>query len=106
MFRKNRVLSGLKTSAFVSLFAITMIAVFSSSPAALAVQLGPSITGQPTSQTVPVGSTATFSVAANGVGTLTYAWQYLSVGGSTWKPFAAGTGTTTATVTTFATTTA
>jgi hypothetical protein len=66
--------------------------------------VAPAISAQPTNQTVAAGSTATFSVTASGVGTLTYAWQYLSVGGSTWKPFAAGTGLTTATMTTFATT--
>jgi len=104
MFRKSCVLYGLKTSAFVSLFAITMIAVFSLSPAAFAIEAGPMITSQPVSQTVPVGSTATFSVTASGTGTLTYVWQYLA--GSTWKPFGAGTGYNTPTLTTFATTTA
>jgi hypothetical protein len=64
--------------------------------------VGPAITTQPTSQTVTDGSTATFSVAAAGVATLTYQWQYLS--GTTWKAFAAGTGYSTATLTTFATT--
>jgi hypothetical protein len=53
---------------------------------------------------VTTGSTATFSVVAAGVPTLTYQWQYLS--GSTWKPFGAGTGYNTATLTTFATTAA
>ena len=67
---------------------------------------GPSITSQPTNLTLSAGSTATFSVTASGVAPLTYVWQYLSVGGSTWKPFAAGTGLTTAAMTTFATTTA
>lgn len=64
----------------------------------------PSITTQPTNQTVPIGSTATFSVTATGTPTLTYAWQYLS--GGTWKTFGAGTGYSTATLTTFATTAA
>ena len=35
----------------------------------------PTITTQPTSQTVTVGQTATFSVTANGSGTLTYQWS-------------------------------
>jgi len=64
----------------------------------------PAIRTQPTNQTVTTGSTATFSVVAAGVPTLTYQWQYLS--GSTWKPFGAGTGYNTATLTTFATTAA
>ncbi len=66
--------------------------------------VGPAIAGQPSNQTVAAGSTATFSVTATGAQPLTYAWQYLSVGGSTWMPFAAGTGLTSATMTTFATT--
>ncbi|HVC90076.1 MAG TPA: hypothetical protein VND66_05570 [Acidobacteriaceae bacterium] len=33
------------------------------------------ITGQPLSQTVPLGSTATFQVAASGPGTLSYQWS-------------------------------
>ena len=64
--------------------------------------VGPTITAQPENQTVAVGSTATFSVTAAGAPTLKYQWQYLS--GSTWKDFGAGTGYTTATLTTFATT--
>jgi hypothetical protein len=75
-----------------------------STPATLSI--APLITSQPSSQTVALGNTATFSVTASGVPTLTYAWQYLTVGGSTWKPFAAGTGTTTATMTTLAVTSA
>jgi hypothetical protein len=75
-----------------------------SNPATLLV--GPGITVQPANITVPVGSTATFSVIANGTATLTYAWQYLSVGGTTWKPLAAGTNLTSATMTTLATTVA
>lgn len=67
-------------------------------------RVGPAITTQPVSQTVTTGSTATFSVTAEGVATLTYQWQYLS--GTTWKAFGAGTGYRTATLTTFATTSA
>ncbi len=40
----------------------------------LAVNLPPTITSQPTNQSVLVGATATFSVAASGTGTLTYKW--------------------------------
>jgi len=63
--------------------------------------VGPGITTQPVSQTVADGSSAVFGVAADGVATLTYQWQYLS--GATWKAFGAGTGYTTATLTTNAT---
>jgi len=66
--------------------------------------VGPAITTQPVNQTVTDSNTATFSVAAAGVANLTYQWQYLS--GTTWKPFGAGTGYNTATLTTFATTAA
>jgi D-alanyl-D-alanine carboxypeptidase len=54
------------------------------------------------SETESDGSTAPFCVAAAGVATLAYQWQYLS--GATWKAFGAGTGYNTATLTTFATT--
>ena len=37
--------------------------------------VGPSITTQPMSETVAVGQTATFSVAASGTGPLSYQWQ-------------------------------
>jgi hypothetical protein len=43
----------------------------SSAPSATA----PSITTQPASNTVAVGQTATFSVAATGNGTLSYQWR-------------------------------
>jgi len=71
---------------------------------AVTLTVGPTITTQPTSQTVTAGSTASFSVVAAGVPTLTYQWQYLS--GTTWKPFAAGTGYNAAALTTVATTAA
>ena len=46
-----------------------------SSAAILTVNAPPSITAQPASQTVTVGQTATFKVAATGTGTLTYQWK-------------------------------
>src|SRR5208282_867888 len=45
-----------------------------SNPAHLHVQVPPSITVQPESQSVVVGSTATFSVQATGTAPLTYQW--------------------------------
>ena len=77
---------------------------YSAATATAQLTVGPSITTQPVSQTVTDGSAATFSVAAAGVPTLTYQWQYLD--GTTWKRFGAGTGCNTATLTTFATTAA
>jgi hypothetical protein len=78
----------------------------STTSAAAKLTISPVIAVQPVNQNVAVGSTATFSVTAVGVPTLTYAWQYLSVGGTTWKPLAAGTNLTSATMTTLATTAA
>ena len=47
-----------------------------SSVAGLTVVLPPSITAQPTNQTVLVGGTATFSVAVSGTGPFTFQWQF------------------------------
>jgi hypothetical protein len=46
---------------------------------------GPSITTQPASQSVTVGQTATFDVAATGSGALTYQWKKnaIAIGGAT-----------------------
>jgi hypothetical protein len=46
-----------------------------SNAATLTVNVPPTITAQPGSQTVTVGQTATFTVAATGSGTLTYQWK-------------------------------
>jgi hypothetical protein len=59
---------------------------------------GPFITVQPTNQTVTLGNKATFSVTATGPAPLTYQWQVLV--GANWINFGAGTGTTSATMTT------
>jgi hypothetical protein len=45
-----------------------------STPATLTVTVGLTITTPPANQTVAAGQTATFSVVANGTGTLTYQW--------------------------------
>jgi hypothetical protein len=67
-----------------------------SNAATLTVNGPPSITGQPASETVPAGQTATFSVTASGSGTLTYQWK---------KGGAAISGATSSSYTTPATTT-
>jgi len=64
--------------------------------------VGPIITTQPTNQTVVLGAKATFTVVATGTAPLTYQWQVLV--GATWVNFGAGTGTTTASMTTNAAT--
>jgi len=50
-----------------------------------AASVAPSLTTQPASQTVPVGQTATFSVAASGTAPLTYQWSKngAAIGGAT-----------------------
>jgi len=45
-----------------------------SANAAISINVAPSITGQPASQTVTTGSNVTFSVSANGSSTLVYQW--------------------------------
>jgi hypothetical protein len=59
-----------------------------SGPATLTVLAPPTITTQPTSQTVVTGGTAGFTVAAAG-GSLTYQWQF-SANGSTFSNLANG----------------
>ena len=52
--------------------------------------LGPTITTQPQSQSVVSGQSATLSVAANGVGTLSYQW-YQGASGTTTSPISGAT---------------
>ena len=59
-------------------FSVTITNSFgnvTSNAATLTVNIPPTISAQPTSQTVAVGQTATFSVTATGTGTLTYQWK-------------------------------
>jgi hypothetical protein len=56
-----------------------------SDPATLTVQYAPTVTTQPTSQTVTTGGTATFTAAASGNPTPTVQWQDSTDGGSTWS---------------------
>ena len=60
----------------------------------LTVQNAPSITTQPTSQTVNEGQTATFTAAASGTPTPTVQWQVSTNGGSSWSDIAGATSTT------------
>ena len=45
----------------------------------------PTITAQPTNQTVTAGNTATFTVAASGSKPLSYKWQYRTNSGTNWN---------------------
>jgi hypothetical protein len=56
-----------------------------SNPATLTVNVPPSITAQPASQTLTAGQTATFSVTATGTSPLLYQWQKngMPIGGAT-----------------------
>lgn len=67
---------------------------------------GPSISAHPSSQTVTAPATATFSVtaAAGGGGTLSYQWQRSTNAGGSWANVTTGTGGTTNSYTTPATT--
>ncbi|MEJ1934497.1 hypothetical protein WDZ92_30235, partial [Nostoc sp. NIES-2111] len=77
----------------------SVIAAFRAAAAA-----GPTITTQPSSSTVTAPATASFTVTAtaSGGGTLSYQWQRLPSGGS-WANVATGTGGTTNSYTTAAT---
>jgi len=55
---------------------------------------GPTITTQPTAQTVSEGATAAFTVAATGTGTLTYQWQLAAPGSVTYGNVVGATGAT------------
>lgn len=48
------------------------------------VAVGPTISTQPTNDSTPIGSGATFSVVASGAGVVSYQWQLSTDGGSTW----------------------
>lgn len=66
---------------------------------------GPTITSQPSNQTVTAGSTATFSVTATSSGgALSYQWQRSTNSGGSWSNVSTGTGGTSATYTTATTT--
>jgi len=45
---------------------------------------GPTVSS-PQNAAIPVGMTATFTVSANGVGTLTYRWEFSTDDGGSWK---------------------
>ncbi len=62
----------------------------------LTVNSAPSITAQPSSQTVSSGSSATFSVTASGSG-LTYQWQSCATSTGTFANVSSGTGATSST---------
>lgn len=53
----------------------------------------PIVTTDPVSQTIPDGSTATFSAAASGASPITVQWQSSTNGGATWTDVAGATAT-------------
>ena len=63
-------------AAGYSVLVINAAGAVPSAVAALLVLVPPEITQQPQNQSVAPGSTATFAVAATGVGTLRYQWQF------------------------------
>ena len=64
--------------------------------------VAPTITSPPSSQSVKAGQTATFNVAASGTAPLSYQWQKMPSGGSSYTSISGATGTS---YTTLATTT-
>jgi len=71
---------------------------------ALTVNSAPAITDEPDSVGVTAGSTANFNLTATG-GTLSYQWEISTDSGFNWAPVSSGTGGTTNSYTTAATTT-
>ncbi|HTU21258.1 MAG TPA: immunoglobulin domain-containing protein [Gemmataceae bacterium] len=65
-----------------------------SNAATLTVQQAPSVTTQPTDQTVTAGGTATFTTAASGTPTPTVQWQVSTDSGNTWTNINGATSTT------------
>src|SRR6266550_2630295 len=98
-WKKNNVaISGANSSGYTSAattssdngaqFTVTIsnaAGTITSNPATLTVNVPPSITAQPTNQTVTAGQTATLSVTATGTGPLSYQWQKngTGIGGAT-----------------------
>ena len=64
-----------------------------STSALLTVSSPPTVSAQPSSQTVCADGRAIFNVVAAGSGTLTYQWQQSIDSGTTWSPIAGKTGT-------------
>ena len=62
--------------------------------ATLTVQTAPSVTTNPTNQSVGAGGTATFTAAAGGNPTPTVQWQVSTDGGATFNPISGATSTT------------
>jgi hypothetical protein len=55
--------------------------------------VAPTIATQPANQTVTLGSTATFTVVANGTAPLSYQWSRSNDGGTTWAAISGATAT-------------
>jgi len=77
---------------------------YSTATATVTELVGPNIEAQPASLTVILGHSAVFSITATGAGPLRYQWQYWT--GTTWAAYTAGTGCTSSSMITAATTAA
>ncbi len=77
--RENNSLANFKSKAFAALKSRQLIALLALC-LPLALHAAPTISIEPASTTVNVGSTATFNVTASGSGTLTYRWQRNGLG--------------------------
>ena len=83
--------TGLSDAGTYTLVAGNTAGSATSSGAALTVNTGPTITTQPTNQTVNVGQNATFTITGSGNPPPTYQWQRSVDGGTTWTSLANGT---------------
>jgi hypothetical protein len=83
--------TGLSNAGSYTLVASNTAGSATSSGAALAVNTVPTITTQPTNQTVNVGQSATFAIAGSGNPLPAYQWQQSVDGGTTWAKLANGT---------------
>jgi autotransporter passenger strand-loop-strand repeat protein len=85
---------GIDANGSILLDNIQVVATATTNAATLTVSNAPSITTQPSSQTVTAGQTASFTAAASGTPTPTVQWQLSTNGGATWNNIAGATATT------------
>ncbi len=73
------------TSGNVAVAAQSICGTSSTRSTFVTILQSPTITSNPSNQSVDAGETATFTVSATGAGTLTYQWQLSTDGGSSWS---------------------
>jgi hypothetical protein len=86
--------SGLNGNIYDAIFTNSIPGSATSGPSTLVVATAPSVTTQPASQTVDIGSLVTFTAAASGNAAPTIQWQSSTDGGVTWSSINSATSTT------------